>query len=406
MITDSPNGRHRPKPRGSASGGGVLAVFRGIAFTYFAFAGLFSTYSPLWFRHLGLGALAIGTLVSLQSATRLFMPYVWAWTADHTGYRVRLLRVAVGGSLLTSVGLLAADSYAWVALVVTALFLCTAGVIPLAEATLAHWVSREGTLDAGRYGRVRLWGSMGFVVAVAASGFALEALGIEHFPWFVIVLLAGLGVAALGLPVQQEAAHAAESAPGALRTLRRPELAWFFGSVFFTVLAHYALYAFFSLYLVELGYGKGAIGLVWSVAVAAEVLWFWSQGRWFARLSAHRWLLVAALVTSLRFATVAAFGAIPLALALAQCTHAITFAAQHTACIDVVNRHFAGRARGRGQALYTVLGYGFPGVIAGLAGGAIVEAAGYAAVFWVASGAGLISAWCASRALRAEARGP
>jgi PPP family 3-phenylpropionic acid transporter len=184
--------------------------------------------------------------------------------------------------------------------------------------------------------------------------------------------------------------------------LRQPELAWFFACVFFAVLAHHAMYAFFSLYLAELGYGKGTIGLIWALGVFVEVFWFWFQGRWFARMAAYHWLLLAAAVTALRFAAVAAFAGVPAVLVLAQCTHAITFAAQHTACIDVVNRHFGGRARGRGQALYAVIGYGFSGVLAGVAGGALVEAAGFSAVFWAASAAGLIAVLCAWKALRAR----
>jgi PPP family 3-phenylpropionic acid transporter len=388
----------------AAPSAGALPAFAGLSFAYFAYAGLFSTYSPLWFEHLGYSTLAIGTLVSLQSATRLFTPYVWAWLADHSGQRVRLLRWAVAASLVASAGYLVAPSYGWVAAVTVALFLCTAGVIPLSEAALAHWVSGEGVLDAGRYGRVRLWGSIGFILAVSAAGFGLEASGVERFPWFVVVVLAGLGLASLQLPLQHEAAHAEAPAPGVLHLLRRPEIAWFFASVFFTVLAHQALYAFFSLYLADLGYGKGAIGMIWALGVVVEVIWFWLQGRWFARLSAHRWLVIAGMTTALRLAAVAGFGAIPGVLVLGQLTHAITFAAQHTACIDVVNRHFGGRARGRGQALYAVIGYGFSGVVAGVAGGALVEAAGFSAVFWAASLAGLIAAVCAWNAMRAERR--
>ena len=58
--------------------------------------------------------------------------------------------------------------------------------------------------------------------------------------------------------------------------------------------------------------------------------------------------------------------------------HALTFAAQHSACIAVITRHFPGRLRGRGQALYTVLGYGASGVVGGVAGGALSERLGFA----------------------------
>jgi PPP family 3-phenylpropionic acid transporter len=267
---------------------------------------------------------------------------------------------------------------------------------------LARWVSREGALDAGRYGRVRMWGSIGFIVAVSGSGFALQATSVSAFPWLAVAALAALLAAAAGLPASHEGAERHDAAAAVLPVLRRAEVAWFFAGTFLTVLAHQTLYAFFSLYLEGLGYATGRIGLVWALGVAVEVLWFWGQGRWFARLPAHRWLMLAAAVTALRFAAVAAFGAEPIVLVLAQCTHAITFAAQHTACTAVINRHFDGRLRGRGQALYALIGYGVSGVVAGVAGGALVEWLGYAALFWAASAAGVLAALCSARAMAAE----
>jgi len=85
---------------------------------------------------------------------------------------------------------------------------------------------------------------------------------------------------------------------------------------------------------------------------------------------------------------------------LAQCSHAITFAAHHSACIQLVQHHFSGRLRGRGQALYATLGYGASGVVGGLGGGWLIQQHGYGAVFVAAALAG-IRAWvCAHRAQR------
>jgi MFS transporter, PPP family, 3-phenylpropionic acid transporter len=375
-----------------------LFAFGAVSFTYFAYAGLFGTYAPLWFQHLGFTTLAIGALASMQSATRLFSPYAWGWLADHTGRRTQLLRVAVALALGCAGALFLSARYAWIGAVTVALFVCTAGVIPISEAALAQVVSRGAVVDAARYGRVRVWGSIGFIVAVVGSGALLQAAGVQAFPWLVVALLAGLLVAALRLPVVAEPAHGSEAAAGALAVLRQPVVAWFFAGVFFAVLAHMSLYAFFSLYLVSLGYSKTAVGFIWALGVAVEVAWFWFQGGWLARYSAHTWLAFAAGVAALRFGATAAFGAIPAVLVLAQCTHAITFGAQHSACIAVVSRHFPGRLRGRGQALYTVLGYGASGVIGGVAGGAVSEAMGFPAVFWAASGSAVIAALCAARA--------
>ena len=167
----------RPRfPRAPLSGGVAarrsaahVAPFGAVSFAYFAYSGLFLSYAPLWYQSLGFSTLAIGVLASVQSATRVASPYAWGWIADHTGRRERILRVAVGLSLLCAFGFLVKTDYAWTMGVTAALFVCTAGVIPISEAALAHLVSRGGALDAGRYGRVRVWGSVGFILAVSVS---------------------------------------------------------------------------------------------------------------------------------------------------------------------------------------------------------------------------------------------
>jgi PPP family 3-phenylpropionic acid transporter len=380
----------------------TVVPFAAVSFAYFAYAGLVGTYGPLWFQSLGYSTFAIGVLTSLQSATRLFSPYAWGWLADHSGRRERLVRLAAAGSLIASFGYFAPVGYAWVGTVTVFLYVCTAGVVPISEATLAHRVSSGGLLDLARYGRVRMWGSVGFVIAVLASGFILEASGVARFPLLVSGLLAFLLLAASYLPASVEPPHASDAAAGALVVLREPVVAWFFAGVFLTVLAHTSLYAFYSLYLASLGYAKSEIGLLWAVGLVAEVIWFYGQGRWVHRLSMHGWLIAAALASALRFALIAAFGAWVAVLIVAQCLHALSFAAQHAACIAVITRHFPGRLRGRGQALYTVLGYGASGVIGGVVGGALSETLGFAAVFWAASGAALAAAECCRRALRCE----
>ncbi len=384
---------------------GALFAFGTVSFAYFGYAGLFNTYAPLWFQSLGFSTLAIGGLASLQSTTRLFSPYMWGWLADHSGQRGKLLRLAVGLALACSLGLLVSPHHGWVTAVVVALFICTAAVIPISEASLAQLVSHgDGALDTRRYGRVRVWGSVGFVLVVSTSGFALEWLGVGWFPGLVIAILGLLMVAVRLLPAASEAAHTAQTAKGALAVLRQPVVAWFFGGVFLTVLAHTSLYTFFSLYLDSLGYSKGTVGLLWAVGVGLEIGWFWFQSRWLHALPTHGWLLLAALVSALRFAAVAAFGQVGWVLLLTQCVHPLTFAAQHTACIAVVSRHFPGRLRGRGQALYAVLGYGASGVLGGVAGGALSDAFGFAAVFWATSAAAVLSALCCWRSLVLERR--
>lgn len=375
-----------------------LARLGALSGAYFAAVGLFNPYAPLWFQSLGFSTLMIGALASLQSWTRVLAPYAWSWFGDHGGRRVELIRLAAAGALLAALGLLGVRAAVPVALVVALLFIANSGVLPLSEALLSQYIHTAQGLDPARYGRVRMWGSVGFIVSVTGFGALLETLGIAAFPAFVAAMNTLLLLAALRLPASRSTAAHTTRAPPVLPLLRRPAVAWFFASAFFTVLAHVSLYAFFSLYLVTLGYGKAAIGALWAVSVVVEISFFWFQGRFFHRLSPNAWLKLVAVVTTLRFGAVAAAGAVPLVLWLAQASHAITFAAHHAACVALVHRHFPDRLRGRGQALYTILGYGLSGVIGGVGGGWLVERLGFAAVFWAAAAAGLLAWGCAQRA--------
>ncbi len=401
-MTDAPAGR-------PVSG---LKRFSALTFCYFAAIGLFNPYAPLWFQSLGFSTLVIGGIASLQSWTRVFAPYAWSWAGDHSGRRVELIRLAALGALLCALGLLLVQSLTGlqgtqrvvaVAAMAALLFVANSGVVPLYEAQLAQLLNRaDGSMDPKRYGRVRVWGSVGFIVAVSLFGVLLERVGIAVFPVFVAVMSVLLLLAALRLPTTRDDATHDAPAPAVLPLLKRPEVAWFFASIFFVVLAHTSLYAFFSLYLVELGYGKSAVGALWAVSVAVEIVFFWTQGRWFPRLQPHQWLQVVAVVTVLRFVATAAGGSSPTVLVLAQLTHAITFAAHHAACIVLVNRYFPARLRGRGQALYTVLGYGLSGVLGGVGGGWVISNLGFAAVFWCAAASALLGWLAAWRSQHAD----
>lgn len=146
------------------------------------------------------------------------------------------------------------------------------------------------------------------------------------------------------------------------------------------------------------------IGLLWAVSVVAEIGWFFWQGRWMPRLSLGAWLVLCSVATVARMGlTAGAAAALPVLL-LAQLVHALTFAAHHAACIALLSQHFPGRLRGRGQALFMVVGYGLPGVLGGLLGGALSARFGLQSVFWACTGISVAAAACAFRVWRGQRR--
>jgi MFS transporter, PPP family, 3-phenylpropionic acid transporter len=385
-----------------ASGARQLIPFAGLSATYFAHIGFFNPYLPLWLKSLGLPIAVISLLASVQSFTRVFAPYAWGALSDRTGERVRLLRYSAAVALVASAGLWWNGGPWWIAFVLLVLFTHTSSMMSLTEAAMAHLVAG----DWGRYGRIRLWGSAGFMLTVFAAGGWFEAFGMASFPAWAGITLALVLACTWWLPDVREKPHHEHSEREPIYpVLRQPAVRWFFASLLCHVMAHFAVYAFLSLYLDSLGYSKAAIGALWAVSVVVEIAWFYAQGRLIGRFAMPRWLVICGAATAARMAVTGAFGAFWPAVLLGQVLHALSFATHHTACIAMVTRHFPGRMRGRGQALFTVVGYGFGGTLGVLAGGLVVTRFGFAAMYGVAAVLGLVATYCASRvqALEREA---
>ena len=370
---------------------GVRTLF----LAYFSFVGLFSPYFSLYLNEAGMTIVQIGVLMSLPQALRIVGPPFWGWLADRTGRRVALLRASALLALAATAALpWAAPSYPAVFALLAVLFFATAAQVPIAEAMALDIAGR----DTGRYGRMRVWGSIGFVVAVLLAGPLLDGAGMATLPGWMAVLLVALLAATRSLPPLAPAA-AARASVSVRRRLAEPRMVAFFASGFLMIFAHAALYAFFSLYLELHGYSKSAIGAIWGVGVVAEVIIFWVQRRLFDRFGALPLLVFSLAVCAVRFAIVGASDGWLPAILLSQLLHAVTFGVHHSATVALLQRWFEPAQQGRAQALNVTVGYGFGGTAGGLAAGWLWTQLSPAAAFWGAAAAGLAglaaALWCA-----------
>jgi PPP family 3-phenylpropionic acid transporter len=376
-----------------------LFPFAALSASYFAHIGFFNPYLPLWLKDMGYGIFAISVFTSIQAATRLFAPYGWGWLSDHTGERVKLLRYGATVALICSLGLWFdfGNEFRYLGLgaVLLIMFTHTSAMMPMSEAAMAHLVSQGGSFDAKLYGRVRLFGSLGFLVTVLLAGVWFEQFGMKHFPaWTALTLFAVVASVWL-LPNLKESVSAHEEKTSVLPILRQEPVQWFFAALFFHVLSHIGIYVFFSLYLDSLGYSKTTIGILWAVSVVVEIFWFYHQSRWLPKFSLPMWMIICSAIMALRMGITASSASLLVVLVIAQMMHACTFATHHTVCIAMLSHHFPGRLRGRGQALFTVLGYGFSGVIGGILGGIISDKYGLVSVFYACTATSLIAVFCA-----------
>ena len=362
---------------------GVSALYA----AYFAYVGLFSPYISLWLDRRGLSVGEIAFLLTLPQALRIVAPPFWGWLADHTGRRVCWLRLSAFGGLMMLGLLPLADRPLEYGLAILLLSALTAAQAPIGETLALNLVGG----DPGRYGRMRLWGSVGFLLTVAAGGALLQWLGIQALPLLLVTAMAALVGVTLTLRDAPVTPRSALRATLGAR-LRQPQVIAFLVSAFFMVFAHSGLYTLFSLFLARQGFQPGVIGALWSVGVVAELLLFAGQRVLFARNDPRFLLVLCCVAAALRFAWIAGVQGSVWALVGAQCLHALSFALHHSASMALLHQWFEPAQQARAQSAFVVVSYGLGGVLGGWAAGWIWAHISPAAVFGGAAVAAALAA--------------
>ncbi len=336
---------------------------------YFCFFGLLGALFPYWslyLKSLGFSAADIGLLLALPMATKMVAPNLWGWLADHTGQRLLIIRV---GALLSCVcfsGIFLSQQFWVVAMVMIGYSFFWNAVLPQQEVVTTSFL-RE---TPENYSRVRLWGSIGFIIFVLGSGAWFDAYSIDSLPFIGFLLLAGIFITSLAVPTphQQKHQRASESF---LSVLRQPAVAAFFVAGMLIQFSHGIYYSFFSIYMETQGYGRGVIGVLWSVGVVAEVVLFMVMHRLLPLFGVRLIMSACLLLATLRWLTIGYFPELLWLLMLAQTLHAFTFGAYHSAGIDCIRRLFEPGNQGKAQALYSAFCLGFGGAIGSWLGGLV-----------------------------------
>lgn len=360
-------------------------------FFYFASLGALVPFWGLYLKDRGFSALEIGQLMAILMATKLVAPNIWGWLADRSGRRMPIVRMASLLSLLVFIGVFRAEGFWMLALVMALFTFFWNASLPQVEAvTFNHLRER-----IHRYASIRLWGSVGFIIAVVSLGQALEWTDTGLVPLVVLALYLGIWLSSLTVPESGGVIHQ-EHQGSILGLLRSSEILAFFFACFMMQASHGAYYAFYSIYLDAHGYSKTLIGGLWALGVVFEVLVFLVMHRLLHRFGARRVLITSLVLAVLRWLLIGGFPDHLWILVFAQILHAATFGTFHASSIHLVHHYFTGRFQGRGQALYSSLSYGGGGALGTLLSGYLWSDAGPGVMFVFASAGamlGTISAW-------------
>lgn len=364
--------------------------------SYFAFLGIFAPYFSLYLAALGWTAGAIAAAMALMQAMRVLAPPLWSLPLERGVGHVALLRRAAVMALAAGGVFLVASEPRWVLPAVAVIGFCWSGALPVFEAlTFAHL--RE---EAHRYARIRLWGSIGFIFAVLGLGHWLERDGVETLPVWLVAALAGGALMAFALPEPTPTRVLVRTLPPWRTVLARREVTAFLLASFAMSAAHGPLYVFYSMHLDRLGYGKEAIGALWALGVASEIVLFWALPGLLRRFTVRTLLFVAYGAAVVRFLAIGWGGGWPVVVVLAQLLHAATFGVFHGANVHLLRQWFPGPLLTRGQALYGSLSFGAGGMLGAMVSGWSWSALGPEWTYTLGSAFALSGMGCVAIALR------
>ena len=335
-------------------------------FFYFALLGCISPYWALYLDGRGFSAVEIGELMALFGLVRVLAPNVWGALGDYTGRRMALLRLGCGICFVIFANIFWVDGFISMALLMVGYGFFWAAVLPQFEVVTLNYL-KERTDD---YSRIRIWGSIGFVVAVLVLGLLFDFISLLNLPVFMLVLLLAILISSLAVKGEKKAVYE-EAGEGFMVLLLRPSVIAFLLAAFLMQLSHGAYYTFFSLFLQGHGYTNSWIGFLWALGVLAEVVVFLVIHRMFRWVSYKTVLLVSLLLAVVRWYVTAHFADVLWLLILAQLTHAATFGAMHSVSMHYIHKYFKGRHQGQGQALFSSLTYGAGGALGAYVSGQI-----------------------------------
>jgi PPP family 3-phenylpropionic acid transporter len=253
---------------------------------YFVAVGAAFPYLPVHYRALGLDLGTIGLLAALSAATQLVAAPAWGAVADVFG-RSRLTLpaaalMAAGGAFALAL----AREPITVTAAVVALSVGLAGIGPVLDARTMELLGA----DRPRYGRVRAWGSVSFVVSAALCGPLLDARGTGALFLVYVPCLALTALIALSVPRRATKRHAGLRL-GTSQLIRQPRMARFLVGALLVWAALAAVNGFYSIQVVALGGGASLVGLTWVVGALVEIPIMWTFPRLSARFGAERLLV-------------------------------------------------------------------------------------------------------------------
>jgi len=344
---------------------------------YFAVVALSIGWFGPYFQSLGFSASEIGIAIGVLTGSKIIAPYLWGTLGDYLPNRLRVVQIGIIGSTLAA-GLLLLDVDFFGLCLVLALFgVFWNAIIAQFDTLTLEYLGNDHHL----YSSIRVWGSIGFIAMMLASGWLFSDVEYGILPWLIIAGLLVSAAISMTLPGHGRVHPLENSDEGIRSRLSNASVLIFFVVASLNQLTHGPLNVFFTLYVQDHGYTAFQAGQLWALGVLAEVILFFVLPRFIRTLDLRVLLTVSLALGSMRWILIGAYPDVVWLVIMLQLLHAFTFGAIHSVSIEFIRRWFPGKLSGRGMALYSGCVFGIGGSLGATLSGIAWESFGGSTTF-------------------------
>ena len=335
-------------------------IFIGLTYLlYFGQLGILTPYLSVFLDGRDFSSKDIGTLLAFITLTRIIGPSLWAGLADKSGKPLHIMRLGCFLSACLFAGVFFVHGFFWLTLVFGAMMLFWTAVLPQLEViTLQHLKSSKLS-----YGKIRLWGSVGFILFTVITGMVIDLKGSESPIWISMCLLFVLFLSSLALNETSERKPSETTKSNLwLLALKRPFVVFLIAS-FLLQMSFGTFYGFFALYLRDLNYSGFQTGLLIALGVVSEIGIFLIASKVINKLGVKLTLLISFFATALRWWLLGFFGNWAAIVVVSQLIHALSFGLIHATSVHFIHHYFPANFQSRGQAIYISVSFGVGGAL-------------------------------------------
>ena len=365
----------------------AAARWRIPAFYFFHFfsVGVTLPFLNIYYHSVGITGAQLGFLNAAARVSSSLAPPAAGILADRLRRGREIMLICTAVSSLTALALWGSTGF-WALLVLIAVYSAAKGAVgPIAENVSLRQIEKSGE----EYGRLRWWGSLGFIVAALGMGWLIEGQTIGLM--FPVLFGSGMVLIAVVSFFPRDWDAPRRKTGGDLRKLLRTRpLMNFYGAAILMSVSAGPFGLYFSIYLRELGMPATLIGLAWTAGVVSEIFFLWYAGSIQRRFGLKAMIAAGIFASALRWELTTWTTNAALLVAI-QTLHGVTFGVYHVGAVQFVDRMSGEAIKNTGQALYGAATFGAGSSVGVLIAGWLLPRYGFAALMHAGAALALVA---------------